>query len=188
MMKSSKSYTMCEYRSPRKPLWTLQGVLALGIGALVLIPHTVLGVQEQPTTITSETMTANNKARRVTFEGKVNMTQGDLRVRSDVMIVHFKSDEGSQTTKSNSTNSRSGGKIDLIEAKGNVIIEKSTGRATCGQAVYYRDEEKIVLTESPVAWQGGTRVSGPKMTMYLKEDRSVVEGGTHVVIEEQEGI
>ena len=34
-----------------------------------------------------------------------------------------------------------------------------------------------------MAWQEGTRISGPKMTMYLKENRSVVEGGTRVIIE-----
>jgi lipopolysaccharide export system protein LptA len=42
------------------------------------------------------------------------------------------------------------------------------------------------LTGSPVAWQTGTRISGPKMTMFLKENRSVVEGGTRVVIEGSE--
>jgi lipopolysaccharide export system protein LptA len=72
----------------------------------------------------------------------------------------------------------------MIEATGSVIIEKDEGRATCRKAIYFEGEEKIVLMGDPVAWQKGTRVSGEKMTMYLADDRSVVEGGTQVVIEE----
>ena len=104
------------------------------------------------------------------------------------MIVRFTSDETSQTAETQTPEQGGKRKISVIEAKGHVIIVKGEGKATCGHALYYKDEERIVLTESPVAWSAGTRISGPKMTMYLKEDRSIVEGGTSVVIEEQEGI
>ncbi len=104
------------------------------------------------------------------------------------MIVRFSTAESSQTAGTQSPGQGGKRTISVIEAKGNVVILKGEGKATCGHAIYYKDEERIVLTEAPVAWQGGTRVSGPKMTMYLKEDRSVVEGGTNVLIEEQEGI
>jgi lipopolysaccharide export system protein LptA len=53
--------------------------------------------------------------------------------------------------------------------------------------VYYQSEEKIVLTGNPVAWDKGTRVSGKQITMFLAEDRSVVEGGSHVRIEPDGG-
>jgi len=43
------------------------------------------------------------------------------------------------------------------------------------------------LTGDPVAWQKGTRVTGQKITMYLAEDRSVVEGGSKVLIDQEEG-
>jgi lipopolysaccharide export system protein LptA len=73
--------------------------------------------------------------------------------------------------------------ISRIEATGRVKIEKQDGRATCQRAVYYEDEKKIVLTGEPVAWQKGTRVTGRQITMFLDEDRSLVEGGSHVTIE-----
>lgn len=73
--------------------------------------------------------------------------------------------------------------INRIEATGHVKIEKENGNATCNKAVYFNDEGKIVLTGDPVAWEKGTRVSGKQITMYLAEDRSVVEGGSHVRIE-----
>ena len=152
-----------------------------------LVPHHVLGTAEEPTTITSNTMTANGKEGKAVFQGAVTLTQGDLVVHSDIMIVHFKTKSPSVVDQSSGSAGNSGQRVDLIEAKGSVIIEKATGRATCRHAVYYKDEEKIVLTGSPVAWEGGTQVSGPKMIMYLKENRSVVEGGSRVVILDQEG-
>ena len=43
------------------------------------------------------------------------------------------------------------------------------------------------LTGDPVAWDKGTRVSGKRITMFLAEDRTVVEGGSHVRIEPDGG-
>jgi lipopolysaccharide export system protein LptA len=77
--------------------------------------------------------------------------------------------------------------INRIEATGRVKIEKDSGSATCEKAVYYQSEEKIVLIGNPIAWDKGTRVSGKQITMFLAEDRSVVEGGSHVRIEPQGG-
>ncbi len=133
------------------------------------------------------------------------MSRGSLIVHSDEMIVFFKSSgQGNQSDgsgdKGNSKNGErqssdkskragdmptmSNRSVSMIEATGSVVIEKDDGRATCRKAIYYESEEKIVLLGDPVAWQKGTRVSGEKMTMYLADDRSVVEGGTQVVIEE----
>jgi lipopolysaccharide export system protein LptA len=38
-----------------------------------------------------------------------------------------------------------------------------------------------------VAWDKGTRVSGNRITMFLAEDRTVVEGGSRVQIEPDGG-
>lgn len=116
------------------------------------------------------------------------MVQGELVVHSDVMIVYFKekAPSGTSANPTSGANSDSGKEISYIEAEGRVRIEKGESRATSQHALYNKVEEKIILTGSPVAWQTGTRISGPKMTMFLKENRSVVEGGTRVVIEGSE--
>ena len=167
----------------------LRDLLAFALAVLVVTPFSAMAQKNPPTTITSQTMVANNKSRTVIFQKEVHLTQADLVVDADEMIVRFTTDED-PSKSSGPQSSDQGGKrkISVIEAKGNVVIVKGEGKATCGHAIYYKDEEKIVLTESPVAWQGGTRVTGPRMIMYLKEDRSIVEGGTKVVIEEQEGV
>ena len=154
-----------------------------------VIPGSLLGQDSEETHIQSDTMTAQSKERRAIFRGNVVLTQGELVVHSDLMIVWWKpsaeTPEESQSDKQPSQNN--GNEIEKMVAKGNVVIIKPTGKATSRQAVYFKDEEKIVLTGSPIAWQDGTRVSGSKMTMYLKEDRSEVEGGTRVIMKDEGG-
>ncbi len=115
------------------------------------------------------------------------MVQEELVVYSDIMIVYFKENgaqRASQVVPSSSENSKK--EIRVIEAKGHVKITKGESRATCTRALYDKKNEKIILLGSPIVWQEGTRVSGQKITMYLKENRSIVEGGTRVTIEEAE--
>ena len=80
----------------------------------------------------------------------------------------------------------SGRSVNRVEAIGEghpVKIKYENGNATCQKAVYFVDGEKVVLTGDPVAWEKGTRVSGKQITIYLVEERSVVEGGSHIRIE-----
>ncbi|RMH04368.1 MAG: hypothetical protein D6704_11165 [Nitrospirae bacterium] len=161
--------------------------LVLGVMLSALDQGMGAGGELSPsTTITAQTMIAQGKDRKAIFEGNVVLKQGDLLVRSDKMVVFFKASDRTEEHEQTEANGV-GQQVDRIKATGRVLIKKATAKATCGLAIYYKDEEKIVLTKSPVAWQRGTRVSGTKMTMYLKEDRSVVEGGSQVLIMEQGG-
>ena len=143
--------------------------------------------QNVQTVITSNTMTASNETNQAIFRGNVKMVQEELIVHSDTMIVYFKENTPLATSGSPQPPSQQSKKeIRFIQAKGHVKITKGESRATCQRALYDKKLEKVILRGSPVAWQGGTRISGPKMTMFLKENRSVVEGGTQVIIEESE--
>jgi lipopolysaccharide export system protein LptA len=114
------------------------------------------------------------------------------------MVVSFRNQEASHSKKASEPpkggtapakgpDTVSNRAVSQIEATGRVKIERDAGNATCQKAVYYRDEDKIVLTGDPVAWDKGTRVSGKRITMFLAEDRTVVEGGSHVRIEPEGG-
>ena len=140
--------------------------------------------RQASTTITSERVTVQGKDRKAIFEKSVVFTREDMVIRADRMIVFFKKERPRKIGKSSGNSFEE--QLDMIEAQGSVVIEKADGSATSGRAVYYKDEEKLLLTESPVAWQNGTRVTGTRMTIFLKEDRSIVEGGAHVVIPEEE--
>jgi len=144
------------------------------------------------TTVISKKMTFKNQESVAVFDGAVVLTRGTLVVYSDRMVVSFHPvgdgqkktiEPGKPVTPAKGPDTVSNRAVSQIEATGRVKIERDAGNATCQKAVYYRDEDKIVLTGDPVAWDKGTRVSGKRITMFLGEDRTVVEGGSHVRIE-----
>ena len=154
------------------------------------------------TTITAKKMTVKNQDSQAVFEGAVVLTRGSLIVYSDRMVVMFREQDQASSENQKGHQSVKGGahskgpdavpavsnrSVNRIEATGRVKIEKDSGSATCEKAVYYHEGDKIVLTGDPVAWDKGTRVSGKQITMFLAEDRSVVEGGSHVRIEPEGG-
>ena len=150
------------------------------------------------TTVISQKMTFRNQQSQAVFDGAVVLTRGTLVVYSDRMVVSFRNQEAADSKKASDspkpgTTSAKGPDtvgnraVSQIEATGRVKIERDAGNATCQKAVYYHDEDKIVLTGDPVAWDKGTRVSGKRITMFLGEDRTVVEGGSRVRIEPEGG-
>lgn len=163
---------------------TLRMVLGVSVfGGGVCDVTGVAAATRNPMTVTSDRMTAQGKSRKVIFEKSVVLTRDDMVLRANRMTVFFKKDKNGKSEKSSNESFEE--KVDRMEAQGKVMIEKEDVKATSGRAVYYKDEEKVVLTESPVAWQNGTRVTGTRMTIFLKEERSIVEGGAHVIIPEE---
>lgn len=157
------------------------------------------------TTITSKKMTVRNQDSQAIFEETVVLTRGPLIVHSDKMVVlfnqrtrtpiqptggetdHHESARNSSAPKEHDTvSTMSNRSVSRIEATGDahrVKIKYENGSASCQKAVFFVDGEKVVLTGDPVAWEKGTRVSGKQITIFLAEERSVVEGGSHVRIE-----
>ena len=177
------------------------GMASLSESADAALPKS--GVDQAiSTTITAKKMTVKNQDSQAVFEGAVVLTRGSLIVYSDRMVVMFREQDPSSSENQKGHPSVKGGapsrgpdavpavsnlSVNRIEATGRVKIEKDSGSATCEKAIYYHDGDKIVLTGDPVAWDKGTRVSGRQITMFLAEDRSVVEGGSHVRIEPDGG-
>ena len=159
------------------------------------------------TKITAHKMTIRNQENKAIFEGAVVLTRGPMVIHSDRMVVVFKPNSeslkpretpasptgigGGESIQTVPQEERSAGRLPVIsnhsvntvEATGHVVIEKEGARAMCGTAMYYEEEEKIVLRDNPVAWQNGSKVTGKKITLFLAEDRSVVEGSSQVTIE-----
>ncbi len=67
-------------------------------------------------------------------------------------------------------------KITRIEALGKVRIVEGDRVATGDKAIYYTQEDKIVLLGNPQLWQGENSLKGHEIIFYHKENRAVVEG------------
>ncbi len=113
-----------------------------------------------PITVTSETLTNDNKAHTALFEKNVIARTTDMTIYADKMLVYYK--EGS-------------GDVTKIEASGNVRLYKNGRIITSREATYYADEDKVVFTGDPRAVDGENVVTGSIMTYFIAEDRSYVE-------------
>jgi lipopolysaccharide export system protein LptA len=129
--------------------------------------------KEIPTVIKSDSLEIDNKRRVVSFTGNVEATRGEVVIRCSNMLVHYR-EEGTQKQKT--PMDQKGLRIDRIVAKGDVRVRRAEGgEATAEEAVYYQDSEKVVLTGKPVVRQGEDFVEGGVITLFLNEDRSLVE-------------
>jgi lipopolysaccharide export system protein LptA len=113
-----------------------------------------------PITVTSESLTADNKAHTALFEKNVLVRTPDMSMTADKMLIFYRED---------------GGEVTKIEATGNVRLIRETRAITAQNAIYYADEDKVVFTGEPKAIDGDNVVTGTKMTYLIREDRSRVE-------------
>ena len=127
--------------------------------------------EEGPLVITSNTLEIDNEKKNVTFTGKVTAKKDDWVIHCNKMILYY--DEEAATSVTNTEKVR----VDKIVAIGDVqILRSGGGEASAGEAVFYQAEEKIILTGKPMVKQGDDFVEGSKITLFLKENRSLVEG------------
>jgi lipopolysaccharide export system protein LptA len=120
--------------------------------------------------IKSKILEVNNALKVVTFEGDVNAKTDDFILDCQKMLVYY----DTLPSQENAGNVKA--KITKIIATGQVRINRAKGgMATAEKAVYYQKDEEFILTGNPVVKQGDDLVEGDRITVYLKENRSVVE-------------
>lgn len=143
-----------------KPFFIISAVFLLFSSVNVFPEEQPQSKVKGPITITSETLTADNKAHSALFEKNVVARTTDMILYADTMLVFYK--EGS-------------GDVTKIEASGNIRLYKNNRLITSRNATYYADEDKAVFTGDPRAVDGENVVTGSVMTYYIGEDRSYVE-------------
>jgi len=127
--------------------------------------------QASPIIIHSDSLELDQQKRFIVFEGKVRARREDMAIDCQKMIVYYLDNPNKNESKVEST------RIDKIVALGNVIINRyDGGMARAGKAVFYQNEDKVVLTENPFVQQGPDFVEGHRIIIFLNEDRSIVEG------------
>jgi lipopolysaccharide export system protein LptA len=146
----------------------------------------------KPMSITSGSMTVKNLEQRVVFDRDVTITNGDMDLSADrVEVILVRSadsgGEGQPFAGGMGPNLLAQENIERIEAEGRVKVVQGKKTATADHAVYQRAEETVVLTGHPETWEEGVRIQGSKITILLKEQRSIVEESRVVIYPEAQG-
>lgn len=137
----------------------------ISVIALLVLPLFTVHAAEKPQvkgpiTITSQTLTADNKAHTALFEKNVIAKTPDMTLYADSMLVFY---------------TEKGGDVTKIEATGNVRLYKDSRLITSQRATYFAEANKVVFTGEPRAVDGQNVVTGSQMTYFIGEDRSYVE-------------
>jgi lipopolysaccharide export system protein LptA len=116
-----------------------------------------------PVTVDADQLENLQREGLVVFTGNVVASQNSSTHYADRMEVYL-DPKGEGIVRTVST--------------GNVkIITKDCKIGTARRAEYYDAEQRVVLVGSARVWQEDNVVTGERITIYLAEDRSVVEGG-----------
>ena len=116
-----------------------------------------------PVTIDADQLENLQKEGLVVFTGNVVASQNGSTHYADRMEVYL-DPKGDGIVRTVST--------------GNVkIITKDCKVGTARRAEYYDAEQRAVLIGNARVWQDDNVVTGERITIYLAEDRSLVEGG-----------
>ncbi|HZF05308.1 MAG TPA: lipopolysaccharide transport periplasmic protein LptA [Patescibacteria group bacterium] len=117
----------------------------------------------QPVTVDADKMERFGKEGLVVFTGTVVARQNNSVQYADRMEVYL--DER-------------GGRILRTVSTGSVrIITHDCRTGTARRAEYHDLEQRVVLLGNARVWQDDNVVSGESITIFLSQDRSVVQGG-----------
>jgi lipopolysaccharide export system protein LptA len=116
-----------------------------------------------PVIVDSDSLESMQKEGLSVFKGNVVAKQNNSVQYADRMEVY--------------TDSKTD-RIERVVSTGNVrIITRDCRMGTAGRAEYYDAEQRVVLIGNARVWRGTDIVTGERITIYLAEDRSLVERG-----------
>ena len=119
---------------------------------------------QQPLTVDADKMERFGKQGLVVFSGNVVARQNNSVQYADRVEVYL--DE-------------KGDRVQRTVSTGNVrVVTRDCRTATAQRAEYFDLEQRVTLIGNARAWQDDNVVSGETITIYLSQDRSLVESGT----------
>ena len=116
-----------------------------------------------PVIVDSDSLESIQKEGLSVFKGNVVAKQNNSVQYADRMEVY--------------TDSKTD-RIERVVSTGNVrIVTRDCRMGTASRTEYYDAEQRVVLIGNARVWKGNDIVTGERITIYLAEDRSLVEGG-----------
>ncbi len=142
--------------------------------------------RDDPIDIRSQSLEFSFEDKRVRYRDKVVATQGDVKLTCNLLTVIYEDQAqqaGQKSTQKTASQSRSAAtpatsdqRLKEIIAEGNVKVVAENGYATGKKLVFNDSKRTVVLSGDAILHEGSNQVSGDRVTVYLDEKRSVVEG------------
>ena len=111
-------------------------------------------IEIQADTLDAQTVSGG---RRLTFTGHVSAVQGDITLECDGLEAFYPSGASEP---------------DQLVAKGNIRVTQRDRTAICAEAIFYREEEKLVCTGNPAELtEECSRAEAEKFTFYLESEK-----------------
>ncbi len=128
-----------------------------------------LGNGDKPVRIRSDELEVieNDDGRRIVFTDNVVVTQGDIRIVTDVLEAFYPPDSN---------------RPDRLVATGHVRVNQRGRKARCEKAVYTSKDETVVCSGRAELHEGCDRVRGDEIHFNLTTERVRVLGAPSVVI------
>ncbi|MBI3801425.1 MAG: hypothetical protein HY268_31185 [Deltaproteobacteria bacterium] len=162
--------------------------------------------RKEPIHIRSRELEFFYNDKRIVYRGDVVAIQGETTLKSDTMTVIYQEPtpekdpaqpepqnpaptkgaaqpksanaaptKGTGQLKPQDTSSQQ--QLKEIVAEGNVDITSGDRHATAKKAVFTQATRTVVLSGNAILQEGENRVNGEKVTVYLDEKRTLVDGG-----------
>lgn len=134
---------------------------------LLLLPATVaVAAPPSPATaplqVSAQRLVSAQTPRRLVFTGEVVAQQGDVTLYCQQLTIYY--------------GSGSAGAIERVEALRDVRLVQGDRVATGDRGLYLPAAGRVVLTGHARVHRGRDLVEGDTITVYLKENRSEVDG------------
>jgi lipopolysaccharide export system protein LptA len=119
---------------------------------------------DAPIEITADTLEVRQSENLAIFRGDVDAIQGDMLLRADTLVVHYRDNEEAPDQPG----------ISQIDAEGNVFVSSPNETAQGARGIYDVDNKKIWLTGQVVLTQGDNIIQGEQLELDLVTGKSKV--------------
>jgi lipopolysaccharide export system protein LptA len=127
--------------------------------------------EARPLTVRADFLEAFDEDSKASYRGHVKLQTGTTTMEGDRMDVYFSRIGTSQESE-----------VERAMAEGHVVVVQPGRRATGEHGEYFADPGKIVLTGGPPSIHDEEKgfTTGQRLTVFVHDDRLLVEGGDGV--------
>lgn len=139
--------------------------------------------RDKPIQIDAARLEVRDKDKVATFfgdsKGDVKVIQGDVTMRSRVLVVFYEQDDasksGTKTAKTASPGPGGNSQVKRLEAKGNVIVTQKDQTVTGEKGVFDMKTNTVTMSGNVVMTQADNVVAGDKLIVDMTTGVSKVE-------------